>query len=98
MQNRGRWAQMLAQGQSSSAKRGGLVVGVSSGLLASKKFHAHKVEIINRDKFYSEHLYALYLDYTFKIFLYLLYEIFIHLFIPLSICHFAYQSFQLSCG
>ena len=33
----GAWAQMLAQGQSSSAKRGGLVVDVSSGLIFLKK-------------------------------------------------------------
>ena len=33
----GRWAQMLAQGQSSSAKRGGLVADVSSGLNFLKK-------------------------------------------------------------
>ena len=35
--NRGRWAQMLAQGHSSSAERGGLVVDVSSGLIFLKK-------------------------------------------------------------
>ena len=35
MENGGRWAQMLAQGQSSSAKRGGLAVDVSSGLRAN---------------------------------------------------------------
>ncbi|MCY7109233.1 hypothetical protein, partial [Streptococcus oralis] len=29
----GRWAQMLAQGQSSSAQRGGLAADVSSGLI-----------------------------------------------------------------
>src|SRR3712207_6315402 len=34
--SRGRWAWMLAQGQSSSAKRGGLAV-VSSGLIFLKK-------------------------------------------------------------
>ena len=33
MLDRGRWAQRLAQGQSSSAKIGGLVVNVSSGLI-----------------------------------------------------------------
>ena len=35
--SRGRWARRLAQGQSSSAKRGGLVAGVSSGLIVLKK-------------------------------------------------------------
>ena len=35
--NRGRWAWMLAQGQSSSAKRGGLAADVSSGLIFLKK-------------------------------------------------------------
>ena len=34
---RGRWAWMLAQGQSSSAKRGGLAADVSSGLIFLKK-------------------------------------------------------------
>ena len=33
----GRWALMLAQGKSSSAKRGGLAVDVSSGLLFLKQ-------------------------------------------------------------
>ena len=33
----GRWAWMLARGQSSSAKRGGLVADVSSGLIFLKK-------------------------------------------------------------
>ena len=37
IQNRGRWAQMLAQGQSSLAKRGGLAADVSSGLIFLKK-------------------------------------------------------------
>ena len=37
IQSRGRWARMLAQGQSSSAKRGGLAVDVSSGLIFLKK-------------------------------------------------------------
>ena len=32
-QNGGRWGLMLAQGQSSSAKRGGLAVDISSGLI-----------------------------------------------------------------
>ena len=36
IQSRGRWAWMLAQDQSSSAKRGGLAV-VSSGLILLKK-------------------------------------------------------------
>ena len=35
--NRGRWEWMLAQGQSSSAKRGGLAVDVSSGLIFLRK-------------------------------------------------------------
>ena len=34
--NRGRWARMLAQGQPSSAKRGGLAADVSSGLIFLK--------------------------------------------------------------
>ena len=43
IQNRGRWLQMLAQGQSSSAKRGGLAVDVSSGLFfLTKKEKATK--------------------------------------------------------
>ena len=33
IETRVRWAQMLAQAQSSSAKRGGLVADVSSGLI-----------------------------------------------------------------
>ena len=37
MWGRGGWARMLAQGQSSSAKRGGLVADVSSGLIFLKK-------------------------------------------------------------
>ena len=37
IQSRGRWAQMLAQGQSSSAKRGGLAADVSSGLIFLKR-------------------------------------------------------------
>ena len=37
IENRGRWAQMLAQSQSPSAKRGGLVANVSSGLIFLKK-------------------------------------------------------------
>ena len=37
IQSRGRWARMSAQGQSSSAKRGGLVANVSSGLIFLKK-------------------------------------------------------------
>ena len=39
IQSRGRWAWMLAQGQSSSAKRGELVADVSSGqIFLQKKF------------------------------------------------------------
>ena len=37
IKNGGRWARMLAQGQSSSAKRGGLVADVTSGLIFLKK-------------------------------------------------------------
>ena len=37
IQNRGRWAQMLAQGQSSSAERGGVAMDVSPGLIFLKK-------------------------------------------------------------
>ena len=37
IQNRGRWAWMLTQGQSSSAKRGGLAANLSSGLIFLKK-------------------------------------------------------------
>ena len=37
IQSRGRWAWMLAQGQSSSAKRGGLVVDISSGIIFLKE-------------------------------------------------------------
>src|SRR3712207_2934236 len=37
IKSRGRWAWMLAQGQSSSAKRGGLAADVSSGLIFLKK-------------------------------------------------------------
>ena len=37
IQSRGRWAWMLAQGQSSSAKRGGWAADVSSGLIFLKK-------------------------------------------------------------
>ena len=37
IQNGGRWAQMFAQGQSSSAKRGGLAADVSSGLIFLQK-------------------------------------------------------------
>ena len=37
MWNRGRWAEMLAQGHSSFAKWGGLVADVSSGLVFLKK-------------------------------------------------------------
>ena len=37
IQSGGRWAQMLAQGQSSSAKRRGLVADVSSGIMFLKK-------------------------------------------------------------
>ena len=33
IKSRGRWARMLAQGQSSSAQRGGLAADVSSGLI-----------------------------------------------------------------
>ena len=36
MWSRGRWARMLAQGQSFSAARGGLAVDVSSGLISLK--------------------------------------------------------------
>ena len=36
-QNRGRWAEMLAQQQSSAAKRGGLVADVTSGLIFLKR-------------------------------------------------------------
>ena len=35
--SRGRWARMLAQGQTSSAKRGRLAADVSSGLIFLKK-------------------------------------------------------------
>ena len=35
--SRGRWTRMLAQGQSSSAKRGGLAVDISSGVIFLKK-------------------------------------------------------------
>ena len=35
--SRGRWTRILAQGQSCSAKRGGLVADVSSGLIFLKK-------------------------------------------------------------
>ena len=37
IESRGRWARMLTQGQSSSAKRGGLAADVSSGLIFLKK-------------------------------------------------------------
>ena len=37
IESRGRWARMLAQGQSSLAKRGGFVAEVSSGLIFLKK-------------------------------------------------------------
>ena len=37
IKSRGRWAWMLAQGQLSSAKRGGLAAAVSSGLIFLKK-------------------------------------------------------------
>ena len=37
IESRGRWAWVLAQGQSSSAKRGGLAVGISSGVIFLKK-------------------------------------------------------------
>ena len=37
IESRGNWAWMLAQGQSSSGKKGGLVADVSSGLILLKK-------------------------------------------------------------
>ena len=37
IESRGRWARMLAQGQSSLVKRGRLAADVSSGLICSKK-------------------------------------------------------------
>ena len=43
IQNRGRWAQMLAQGHSSSAKRGGLAVDVSSRPIFLKKKKNSKI-------------------------------------------------------
>ena len=45
MQSRGRWAWMLAQSQSSSAKRGGLVVDVSSELIFLKKVKKEKEKV-----------------------------------------------------
>ena len=57
MQSRGRWAQMLAQGQSSSAERGGLA-DVSSGQIFLKKkkivcvkIYTHTYKDRNRNKY-----------------------------------------------
>ena len=45
--SRGRWAQMLAQGQSSSAKRG-LAADVSSGLIFLKKKRSNFIAFLKK--------------------------------------------------
>ena len=47
IKSRGRWAWMLAQGPSSSAKRGGLAV-VNSGLILLKKRKKKRIKILKK--------------------------------------------------
>ena len=46
IESRGRWAWRLAQGQSSSAKKGRLVVDISSGLIFLKKKKRRRQKIL----------------------------------------------------
>src|SRR3712207_8110093 len=43
-ESRGRWARVLAQGQSSSASRGGLAADVSSGLIFRSEEHTSELQ------------------------------------------------------